>query len=683
MYRPFLLLLAVVTPQATGQEIYLSPLSRFEFLLETKPMQERCQKEIWLANALVQSSQSRLAKMEDLKEKGFSSTPVVEKQRQRVAGNQSLVLMWQTFARAVSTAETRVQESSSPAFTNQTSVLVPGITQRIGNINLFTLRCQPGEAQLQSAIAYLEARKVPTNLGKKLGELDRNFLSGLGEAIEQLNSPYASDVGRYQSQLFHAASHHADSEHGIEQLERDIARLKRAVDDGALENVASFPWLSQPLGLLGSGWRCGTEASPEVIALCLPIAKAQESATAPIELAKLQLELAEHRLKVKTQARTRNVASDLELEAAQIQLTVARTQLAANQASAAGHRLRYEQLLGLLDRPPVSHGPPHLTELAQIEKFANAKLEPLLDSPQFVYGWLKNLEGWLRAWNSWENARQNQQFEETQTERILALKKTTENERRKVTLKAQLARAVCNAAREQLHLKALEFDQWIAIAELARKPRASTNEPIPETILASSLQVAKTNEALLRAIHTQRAAYFHYQANHVAKLEKVHAKGAATAYEVAQNRSRLAMAQGTLESLQPSLEIHSLEQELHFAIGKSAKLRSIHDLGENGTQLLSQIAAARQRPNPGLILHLEAAREFAERRAERMEPLVAKGYATKLEQDEVERNRERYRLIAQSERNRELAVIPAVKLLDTPDQTPNIPLAGLVVDPLN
>lgn len=683
MLRPLLLLLTVACPIASAQEIYLGNLSRSEFLLELEPMRQRCQKELILAKAHVASARSRLEKQSELEKKGYSSVLSVKRHEQRLAGNESRFKVWQAFSRAIELTGLEIREPSQGSFVAQTSVQIPGITQQFGNIQLFAVRCQPTTDQLEAGIAYLQARKVPTNLGTELGELDRQFLSGLGEAIKQLESAYASDVGRYQTRLFHAASNHLVSKHGIEQLDRDIARLRKAIENRTTENLSEFPWLSQSLGLLGSGWRCSAESAPDIVALCLPIAKAQHEAAGTLEVAQLQLELAKHRLNVKSEALARNVASDLEHEGARIELEVATNQLEANRAMATSHELGYRQLLELTD--PSSRLPEssQITELAEFEQSAREQLVPLLDSPRFVYGWLKTFEGWLHAWNSLENAKRNQQFQDAQTQGILALKKTTANERKRVTLQAQLANAIQKAAAEQLRLKNLEFEQWLAIAELSRTPRASSNTPIPDSVLASSHQRTKASENLMRSIHAQRAAYFHYQSNHLAKLEKVHAKGAATAYEVAQNRSRLAIAQGDLESLQPSLEILGLEQALHVEIGDSRALRTIHDLGDQGSQLLTQIAAAQQRPNPGEILRLEAAEEFAQRRADRMEPLVAKGYATRLEQAEAERNSATYRIIAQSERQRELAVIPAMKLIEPPSSLPEIPLADLIVEPLN
>ena len=186
----------------------------------------------------------------------------------------------------------------------------------------------------------------------------------------------------------------------------------------------------------------------------------------------------------------------------------------------------------------------------------------------------------------------------------------------------------------------------------------------------------------MRASHAQQATYYHFQTRFVANLEKVHQRGAATSYELAQTRSRLEMTQGSVESLQPSMDLLSLEQRLQTQIREIPFLRDMSDLGAAGNELLTEIASTRQRPNPGVLLRMNAMHEFASRRAQKMAPLVKKGFATPLELAEIERSRDTYLVIAQSELDRELAVAPAAAIVGQPKIEKSVELPDLTILPL-
>ncbi len=686
MYRLVTLLVASLTLPGAGQELWIGHLTSEQLVLELAPLKQNATKEIALSISMEKSAESRLAKLLDLEKKGYASHQRVAAQERHLAATRDRRQLWEIYHRALTQAlrESAVARPSASARseTLEARVQIPGVTQRFGNIDLFTLIARPDHDQLESAIAYLQARQVPTQLGQQLAAVDQVFLSDLGKAIDELESPFASDFGRFQARAFHAASNYFASATVVAQLDRDANRirdLQASLDSGT---AAHFPWLSQPLGLVGTGWRCAASPTPNGIALCLPLAEAMRDQSGQIRIGEAQLALAEHRLSVKREARERQVGTDLEVEGARVERVIAQALLDAGHANAIGNQLRYEQLVALASEPFHPAPRPLPESLDEIEAVALAQLPDLIDQPAFVYGWLKNLESWLAAQLQLKTAQRTLAFHETYRDQIHDLRKTTANERQRVRLQASYAAATHHFAEESVRLRFLEFSQWIQAAALARQPISESGPQIPDLALKQAANISRTKESVLRALHVQHAASFRFQSQYVAKLEQVQKRGAATEYELAQSRSRLEMARGNLEALQPSMDLVSLEQSLQQVIGGTPGIREVEDLDPLANRLLAQIAGTRQRPNSGSLLVMEAMGAFTERRAEKMAPLVEKGFATSLELAEVERNGETYRLIAASERNRELAVSPAEALVGKPRPLQPQPLRQLSFPPL-
>ncbi len=685
MFRPLFFVFALALPAAAaGRDLWIGELSWADFSLELQPIKERTVKDAALAESGKKAATEQLAKFRQLKRKGFASALEVKEQERSLAAANARLAILQSYARTLRLAEKVANGAVSRSIrsaTHEAPFQAPGVTQTFGNIDLFTLICEPDVQQLQAAIELLQARQVPTGLGRRLAEVDGEFLSGLRGAIDKLDKPYASDVGRFRARTFVTASNLLTSVHVSGRMERDAARLQALIDLRERGQNAPFPWLSQPLGLLGSGWRIAAAPSPRVVALCLPLARAQLEESGQVRIAEAWLALAEHRLGVKNLARKRDVGTNLEVEGSETELTAARARIEGGAAVTKIRQSRYDLLCELAGGPIGESEDEFPESLPEIEEMALASLETLADQPEFIFGGLLNLETWLMAWLNHENARRELDFHLSHRRQIHALRRSTANERRRVSLQADLAEATHLAAAESLRQRALEFQQWVAAADLARNPQTFAGSRLPASALSRSAEIARANEEFLRALHDHHAAYFHFQDRYVAKLERVHRRGAASSYELAQTRSRLTMMQGNVEKLQPALDLLGLERELHDALSATSPANRLRDLSPAANRLLAEISSVRERPNPGALKNLDAAHAFIRRRAEKMRPLVAKGFATKLELAEIERSRETYRLIADAERQRGLATAPAAAVVGKPAPQPprTLELPGLTL----
>ena len=486
---PLLLIALMTMSHAVGQEIQIGYLSREQLSLELAPIQQRIAKEATLAKARQSTAESRLAKFLDLEQKGFASPLEVQREESRLKAAKSSRAMWQILTKAVLTAQDETDSSDETPFgpnvSPQVPFQIPGVTQRYGNIDLFTLTTSPDSAQLDSAIRYLGARQVPTMLGQNLGEIEREYLSGLHQAVQKLESPYASDTGRLTAKAVHAASNVLSSVQMVDQLKRDADRVRKFRDTLDSGQTTPFPWLSQPLGLMGMGWKCSASPSPRVINLCLPIAAAQRDHTGHLQLAKARLALAKHRQACKEQAHAREAAGHLEVEGAEVTASATEAYLDASVAIQKGNQIRYQLLHELAPAAPTNSSLPPLNSLDDIEDYATSALQQINGQPAFVYGWLRNLESWLAAWIEWESAARIRSFREAYRDKILSLRKSTENERQRVSLETDVAAAILLVASENLELRKLEFAQWIDAAALAQNPGFDTGPRIPSSAVKS------------------------------------------------------------------------------------------------------------------------------------------------------------------------------------------------------
>ena len=456
--------------------------------------------------------------------------------------------------------------------------------------------------------------------------LSESSIASAGEKASARRGAAQVELGRWLGQF---AKVRADWD--LQRLEA-FARHTELTQQG--ESVpCGFPVLSQPLFLDAGRLTWDLKLNSESIDVVLPIAAAHANHDGPILVAKARAADAARKLKWIKRSHDRGAASIRQVADATLAAQLAEFELSAITAEAEAKTWDLARLKELAPTKSESkEEKPESREtlddqVAGLRSYwhsAARKTTVMLALARGIHERSQATAACREAELRWEW----NQYRLAQHKRLKSLR-ASELERLESAL--NLAAADFTNAKQREGLRELELNQWMRAAELPRETKGSPNLPVPA--LQASVRAAQAKQDAAGHRLEAKAAQTAFQADLLAKLERIQKKGAARPYEVKQAGLKLELAQAKAESA--DREKLRLSKEGQLIAGLSdLQFEDQIDLGklDRGTmQIVADLGFLHLASDPAVIAEMNTNHKKYEMLHNKLVDLRAKGLASSTE----------------------------------------------------
>tara|TARA_R110002096_G_scaffold4501_44_gene21357 strand:+ start:2495 stop:4765 length:2271 start_codon:yes stop_codon:yes gene_type:complete len=595
------------------------------------------------AQAIANTDQARerLAKTESLVRRGFASSAELAEVRrqfsnayeQQLALNAHLEII--RHARLVASTTPEKESAARRDQRTASTMRLPGISQRYGNLELFTLTANLDRPTMGSLADFLEAQSRVASAGGQVQKLDARLATEKLSAIQALRSSRPMELTNARTQHQNASAEQKLALAEVATLQRQIGQLRALANSESDESseTAAIPWLEEPVGMLGSGWRFAAPANPDMIRICLPWSEARQNADGLVRMAEADLVAASYRLSLVRRAQQRDVAGSAEVRIAERDLALAGAKLDVAKAEVRIAQQRHQMLVAVarkLDIRLSDHLRPvrGSIDTNTLVDMMKSELDLGYTDPAFRFGYVRIAERLLNAIAKKNSAKSDRDFRASRLNGLKALRSARSSELRWAEVALQKAEGRLRAATQDHQLKELELIQWASLGELLREnPNPSPTSLDP--ILQSEAQtLAKLQGQLEQHRLAGAKIRLDYQTDLARRTLRLRS---ASSYEREKVVQLQKQAHGQWASANHQITL--ARQTLNFASSLNTVYRpyDVVDLPSSVRQQLHGIAHQSHGSNAGEIASLDAEYRIAKARADRLVVLLHRGVASREE----------------------------------------------------
>jgi hypothetical protein len=442
------------------------------------------------------------------------------------------------------------------------------------------------------------------------------------EEIRAIPSARSTEIAQAERDLLGSRTNTALLQASLAAYQRESAEL-RAFATASPSERAAWPITRENLGVFLSSWRRPVPCSAPFLSISLPILRAAASAHGTLDARLADASALEERLAALRQSATKGVVNEVAVRGAEAALAAGQAKVASER-----ERKRVAQLeLDLFQNLARQAGAEPLSSKSSgPRELADALLQAASPETSWIYGLFQLWEE--RAVAGLE-ARDRTRLEERANDYLSGVKKLASpmaSELSRASNQSRLATAQRLAAEEALQLVELEWDQWLAIANLGRE--AADPVGIPAPVLPQTQIIAEAEAEVARQWAASFAPEKAQREEAAKQLAELNRCGASTNFEVQQAEQRSVLAQAKWSAAQQDLRVTSAQRQLASDLAaQGANLLSPADLSESARRSLTTVNQLRLEPRAAEIAGLQAAAAMASSREGALSRLVRNGFA--------------------------------------------------------